>query len=72
MAGVRADGGKAMSSTTARINTLDEWFAAFLQPTALTELAVLVACVLLAWLVTRLVGNARRAPGTERAGVFIL
>ncbi len=53
---------KAMSSAPAHINTLDEWFDAFLRPTALTELAVLVACVLLAWLVVRLVGSTRREP----------
>ena len=51
-----------MKSTPARITTLDEWFDAFLRPTALTELAALVVCVLLAWLVTRLVGKARREP----------
>ena len=53
---------KAMSPAPQRIDTLDEWFDAFLRPTALTELAVLLACVLLAWLVVRLVGSARREP----------
>ncbi len=43
-----------------RVTTLDEWFAALLQPGALIELATLVACVLLAWLLVRL---ARRAAG---------
>ena len=51
-----------MSPAPQRIDTLDEWFDAFLRPTALTELAVLLACVLLAWLVVRLVGSARREP----------
>ena len=35
----------------ARIDSLDAWFAALTQSSALTELASLVACVLLAWLV---------------------
>lgn len=51
-----------MSPAPQRIDTLDEWFDAFLRPTALTELAVLLACVLLAWLVVRLVGSTRREP----------
>ena len=51
-----------MSSTTPRIDTLDEWFDAFLRPTSLTELVVLASCVLLAWLVTRLMGSTRRVP----------
>ena len=51
-----------MTSAPARVNTLDEWLEAFLRPTALTELAVLLACVLLAWLVVRLVGSARSVP----------
>ncbi|MDI1271236.1 MAG: mechanosensitive ion channel [Polaromonas sp.] len=43
----------------ARIDTLDEWFAALSRPTTLTELAALVACVLLAWLLVRVVSRAR-------------
>lgn len=43
---------------SARIDTLDEWFAALAQPTALTEVAALVACVLLAWLLVRVVSRA--------------
>ena len=42
-----------------RIDSLDAWFAALTQPTALVELALLVACVLLAWLAVRLVRRAR-------------
>ncbi len=38
-----------------RIDNLDEWLSAITQPTALVELGVLVACVLLAWGVVRLV-----------------
>lgn len=41
-------------------NTLDEWIDALVQPSALIELATLVACVLLAWLLVRLL---RRAAG---------
>ncbi|WP_293406468.1 mechanosensitive ion channel domain-containing protein [Polaromonas sp.] len=43
-----------------KVASLDEWIAALLKPAALIELAVLVACVLLAWLLVRL---ARRAAG---------
>ncbi len=57
-----ADSAKAMSTVPARITTLDEWFDALVKPTALIELAALVVCVLLAWLVVRLVGRTRRTP----------
>jgi small-conductance mechanosensitive channel len=43
----------------ARIDSLDDWFTALTQPTALTELAALVACALLAWLVVRVASRAR-------------
>ena len=43
----------------AQVDSLDAWFAALTQPTALTELAALIACVLLAWLVVRVAGRAR-------------
>ena len=43
--------------------TLDEWTDALLQPASLTELATLVACVLLAWLVVRLIRRASGVPG---------
>ncbi|MES2192756.1 MAG: mechanosensitive ion channel domain-containing protein [Pseudomonadota bacterium] len=56
--------GSVFSHTAVRpagkVTTLDEWFAALLQPGALIELATLVACVLLAWLLVRL---AHRAAG---------
>jgi small-conductance mechanosensitive channel len=42
----------------ARIDSLEEWLAALTQPTALTELAALVACVLLAWLLVRVASRA--------------
>ncbi|MDI1275486.1 mechanosensitive ion channel domain-containing protein [Polaromonas sp.] len=47
------------ATTSARIDTLDEWFAAMAQPSALTELAALIACVLLAWLLVRVASRAR-------------
>jgi small-conductance mechanosensitive channel len=43
----------------AHIETLDEWVNALTQPTVLTELAVLGACVLLAWLIVRVARRAR-------------
>ena len=51
-----------MSTQISRINTLDKWFDAFLRPSTLTELAVLLACILLAWLVTHLAGKTRHEP----------
>jgi small-conductance mechanosensitive channel len=47
------------SAPPAHIDSLDAWFAALTQPTALTELAALVVCAMLAWLVVRLAGRAR-------------
>ncbi len=47
-----------LKNTPLRIEDLDGWFAALLQPTALSELAVLLACGALAW---SLVWLARRA-----------
>jgi small-conductance mechanosensitive channel len=44
----------------ARFESLDEWLAALTQPTALTELAAVVACALLAWLLVRTVSRVRR------------
>ena len=48
------------SAAATRFDSLDAWLAALTQPTALTELAALVACVLLAWLVVRVGSRARR------------
>lgn len=45
-------------AASARIDSLDGWLAALAQPTALTELAALVACVLLAWLLVRVASRA--------------
>ena len=39
------------------IESLDEWLAALSQPTALTELATVVVCALLAWLVVRTISR---------------
>jgi small-conductance mechanosensitive channel len=50
---------KPRSAPPARIDGLEDWFAALVQPSALTELAALVACVLLAWLVVRVASRAR-------------
>ena len=44
-----------------RIDNLDAWFAALTQPSALTELASLIACALLAWLVVRVASRARHS-----------
>ncbi len=48
------------SAAPTRFDSLDAWFAALTQPTALTELTALLACVLLAWLVVRVGSRARR------------
>jgi len=45
----------------ARIDSLDAWFAALAQPTTLTEIAALVLCAMLAWLVVRVAGRTRMA-----------
>ena len=51
------------STTSAnRIDNFDEWVAALLKPTALTELALLLGCVVLAWLLVKLAGRARKEP----------
>ena len=51
-----------------RIENLDEWLAALTQPTALVELGVLVACVLLAWLAVRLLRRA--SSNTDEASIL--
>ena len=43
-----------------RIDSFDEWLSAITQPTALVELAVLLACALLAWGAVRLVRHISR------------
>ncbi|WP_395057458.1 mechanosensitive ion channel family protein [Polaromonas sp.] len=49
-----------LTRPTARIDDLDAWLANLTQPSALTELAVLLTCVALAWLT---VWGVRRASG---------
>ena len=44
------------------INDLESWFAALARPTALTELAVIAACVVLAWCLVWLVRKAAGIP----------
>lgn len=51
---------RSWAAASPRIDTLDEWFAALARPSALTELAALVACVLLAWLLVRVARRASR------------
>ena len=49
-----------------KVDTLDEWLAALLQPASLTELAALIGCGLLAWFLTRLLQRVMQ--GHERQG----
>ena len=51
------------SGVPSKVDTLDEWFAALLQPASLTELAALIGCGLLAWLLTRLLKALMHAQG---------
>lgn len=44
------------------INDLENWFAALARPTALTELAVMAGCVVLAWCLVWLVRKAAGSP----------
>ncbi len=53
-----------LTRPTARIEDLDTWLSNMTQPSALTELAVLLACVGLAWV---LVWTVRRATGMPDA-----
>ena len=45
-----------------RIDNFDDWVAALLRPTALTELGALLGCVALAWILVKLGGRARKDP----------
>ncbi|MDP2255945.1 MAG: mechanosensitive ion channel [Polaromonas sp.] len=49
--------------SAAPIDSLDAWLAALARPTALTELAVLLACALLAWLVVRVASRTLHVAG---------
>jgi small-conductance mechanosensitive channel len=50
----------ASAASAPRLQGLDGWFTAFTQPSVLTELAALIACVLLAWLAARVLSRTRR------------
>ncbi|MCJ7800291.1 MAG: mechanosensitive ion channel [Polaromonas sp.] len=50
------------------MDSLDAWLAAMSRPTALTELAMLLACVLLAWLVVRVASRTLRV--SEEASIL--
>ena len=50
------------TSSANRIDNFDEWVTALLKPTALTELALLLGCVALAWLLVKWMGRARKEP----------
>lgn len=47
------------AAAPARIDSLEAWFAALAQPTALTEVAALTGCVLLAWLLVRVASRSQ-------------
>ena len=57
------------SSVSGRVDTLDEWLNALLQPASLTELASLIGCGLLAWLLTRLLQRVMQGHEIGRAHV---
>lgn len=61
---------RSSGPSAARIDNLDAWFAALTQPTALTELAALVVCTLLAWLVARVASRARHVADRESSILF--
>lgn len=52
----------AFANSPNRIDNFDEWLAALLRPTALAELAILLGCIALAWLLVRTAGKARSEP----------
>lgn len=52
----------------APMDSLDGWLAALSQPAALVELAVLLACALLAWLLVRVASRTLRVP--EEASIL--
>lgn len=50
------------SPAPSRVEGLDAWLAALTRPSALTEMAALLACALLAWLIAHVANRARRIP----------
>ena len=50
----------ASAASASRIEGLNAWFTALTQPSALIELAALSACVLLAWLVARVLSRSQQ------------
>ena len=52
----------AFAASPNRIDNFDEWLAALLRPTALAELAALLGCIAVAWLLVRTAGRARKEP----------
>ena len=55
-----AAAGLATAAAPSRIDGLEGWLTALTQPSALTELAALLACVLLAWLLARVLSRMQR------------
>ena len=55
-----ASANAVIPASASRMEGLDDWFKALTQPSAMTELAALVACVLLAWLVARRLSRTQR------------
>ena len=58
----------APAAPASGIEGLDGWFAALTQPNALIELAALLACVLLAWLLARVL--SRKQPVQDDASIL--
>ena len=60
MASADAVNPAASAASAPRLEGLDGWLTALTQPSALTELAALLACVLLAWLLARLLSRTQQ------------
>ncbi|CAM3346554.1 mechanosensitive ion channel family protein [Polaromonas hydrogenivorans] len=59
MASADAVNPAASAASAPRLEGLDGWLTALTQPSALTELAALLACVLLAWLLARVLSRTQ-------------
>jgi small-conductance mechanosensitive channel len=55
----------ASAGSASRMESLGDWFTALTQPSALTELAALAACMLLAWLGVRVLSRVQRSRENE-------